>query len=151
VLAEELGLSAPADAERVHKMEASGTIRGYTAILNPESIGYPLTAFVALTLAANSERSRFLAGIEQIPEILECHHVTGDNDYLLKVRCKSTVDLDRLLNEELKTSLGVGHSRTTIVLRTSKETTNLPIAPPVNSQGSISPGNRPANLINKEL
>jgi Lrp/AsnC family transcriptional regulator, leucine-responsive regulatory protein len=131
VLGEELGLSAPAAAERVHKMEEAGTIRGYTAIVEPEAVGYPLTAFVAVSLASNAQRAKFLAGIERIPEILECHHVTGDDDYLLKVRCKGTVDLDRLLNEDLKTSLGVGRSRTTIVLRTSKETSNLPIALPV--------------------
>jgi Lrp/AsnC family leucine-responsive transcriptional regulator len=127
VLAEELGLSPPAAAERVRKMEESGMIRGYTAILDPDLLGYPLTAFTAVTLNSNSERSTFLSTIEQIPEILECHHVTGDDDYLLKIRCKGTVDLDRLLNE-FKTNLGVGRSRTTIVLSTSKETTALPIA-----------------------
>lgn len=127
-LGAELGMSPPAAAERVHKMEEAGIVRGFTALVDPESAGYPLAAFVAVTLSANAVRAQFLAGIENVPEVLECHHVTGDDDYLLKVRVKGTVDLDRLLNDELKAKLGVGRSRTTIVLKTSKETTTLPIA-----------------------
>src|SRR6185295_65180 len=126
-LGSELDLSPPAAADRVHKMEEAGIILGFTALVDPEAAGYPLAAFVAVTLASNAVREQFLTGIEHIPEVLECHHVTGDDDYLLKVRVKGTVDLDRLLNEELKNKLGVGRSRTTIVLRTSKETTRLPI------------------------
>src|SRR5258707_11650297 len=80
VLGEELGLSPPAAAERVRKMEESGMIRGYTAIVEPELVGYPLTAFIAVTLISNSERSTFLTSMDQIPDILECHHVTGDDD-----------------------------------------------------------------------
>src|SRR5260370_2536359 len=130
VLGEALGLSAPAAAERIHKMEEAGVIKGYTAIIDPESVGCPLTAFVAVSLASNADRSKFLAGIQRIPEVLECHHVTGDDDYLFKVRCKETVDLDRLLNEVLKSKLGEARTRTTIALKTSKETSALPIASP---------------------
>jgi len=129
VLGEELGLSAPAAAERVRKMEEAGIIRGYAAIVDPLQVGCPLTAFIAITLGATTTREQFLARIEMIPEVLECHHVTGDDDYLLKIRCAGTLDLDRLLNDEFKARLGVSRSRTTIVLKSSKETTKVPIAP----------------------
>jgi len=130
VLGQELGLSAPAAAERVRKMEEAGIIKGYAAIVDPNLIGCPLTAFIAITLGPTTSRDQFLTRIETIPEVLECHHVTGDDDYLLKIRCAGTLDLDRLLNDEFKLRLGVARSRTTIVLRSSKETTRLPIAPP---------------------
>jgi Lrp/AsnC family leucine-responsive transcriptional regulator len=134
VLGEELGLSPPAAAERVRKMEEAGVIRGYTVLLDAEAVGYPLTAFVAVTLGAGSSRALFLDGVQRVPEILECHHVTGDDDYLLKVRCRGTVDLDRLLNEVLKSRLEVVRSRTTIALRTTKETVNPPVAQPAASK-----------------
>ena len=61
-------------------------------------------------------------------QICECHHVAGDDDYLLKVRCRGTEDLDHLLTVELKEKIGVARTRTTIVLGTAKESVRVPIA-----------------------
>jgi Lrp/AsnC family leucine-responsive transcriptional regulator len=58
-------------------MEEAGIILGFTALVDPEAAGYPLAAFVAVTLASNAVREQFLTGIEHVPEVLECHHVTG--------------------------------------------------------------------------
>ena len=124
-----LGLSAPATAERVRKLEKEGVIRGYAALPDPERLGYPLLAFVSVTLASQRSRSAFLKAIAKMEEVLEAHHVAGDDDYLLKVRCHNTHDLDRVLAQELKARHGVAHTRTTIVLATAKETARLPIAP----------------------
>jgi Lrp/AsnC family transcriptional regulator, leucine-responsive regulatory protein len=59
--------------------------------------------------------------------VAECHHITGDDDYLLKVRCRGTQDLDHLLAKKLKEKLGVARTRTTIVLSTAKESVRVPI------------------------
>ncbi len=122
-----LGLSAPAAADRARKLEEHGVIKGYTAILDAEALGYSLTAFVFVTLGDQRKRSSFHAGVKKLDQIVECHHVAGDDDFLLKVRCKGTRDLDRLLVEELKGKMGIARSRTTVVLDTAKETTAVPI------------------------
>jgi len=126
-LGQHLGLSAPAAADRVHRLEQRGVIRGYAALVDPESAGYPLTAFVAVTLERPDRRAAFLKRIASLPEVAECHHVAGDDDYLLKVRCRGTRDLDRLLVESLKSVPGV-RTRTTVVLATAKESAVVPIA-----------------------
>jgi Lrp/AsnC family leucine-responsive transcriptional regulator len=123
-----LGLSAPSAADRVRKLEEQGVIRGYAALLDPPSVGYPLTAYISVSLASHRHRASFLRGIEKLEQICECHHVAGDDDYLLKVRCRDAEDLDRLLVVQLKEKLGVARTRTTIVLSTAKESVRVPIA-----------------------
>ena len=122
-----LGLSAPSAADRVRKLEERGIIRGYAALVDPASAGYPLTAFVSVSLASHRNRAAFLRAIEKLEQVAECHHTTGDDDYLLKVRCRGTLDLDQLLAKELKEKLGVARTRTTIVLSTAKESVRVPI------------------------
>jgi Lrp/AsnC family leucine-responsive transcriptional regulator len=126
-LGQRLGLSAPAVADRVRKLEERGVIRSYAAITNPEALGFPLTAFVAVCLRDQRKRSVFLKGIGKLEEVVECHHVTGDDDYLLKIRCRGSHDLNRILVDELKGKLGVARSRTTIVLDSAKEIVSVPI------------------------
>lgn len=127
-LAEHLGLSAPAAAERVRRLEQRGLIRGYAALVDPEGAGYPLAAFVAVELDRPDRRSSFLKRVTAMPEVAECHRVAGDDDYLLKVRARSTKDLDRFLVESLKAIPGVLRTRTTIVLSTVKESVEVPLA-----------------------
>jgi Lrp/AsnC family leucine-responsive transcriptional regulator len=122
-----LELSAPAAADRVRRLEQKGLIRGYSAVVDAGALGYPLLAFVLVTLASQRKRALFLKAIQKMDEVVECHHVAGDGDYLLKVRCRNTADLDRLLVRELKDRLGAAQTRTTIVLSTSKETVAVPL------------------------
>jgi Lrp/AsnC family leucine-responsive transcriptional regulator len=122
-----LGLTGPAVAERVRKLEARGVIRGFTAGLDPLSVGYSLLAFVAVTVERPEHRAGFLAKVQTLPEVQECHHVAGDDDYLLKVRCRDTADLERVISEELKGVPGVVRTRTTISLKTVKETLVVPV------------------------
>lgn len=121
-----LGLSAPSAADRVRKLEETGVIRGYAALVDPASTGHPLTAFIFVSLASHRNRAAFLRAIEKREHVAECHHITGDDDYLLKVRCRDTQDLDHLL-AELKDKIGVARTRTTIVLSTAKESVRVPI------------------------
>ncbi|MBS1829298.1 MAG: Lrp/AsnC family transcriptional regulator [Acidobacteria bacterium] len=120
-LAEHLKLSPPAAADRVRKLEERGVIRGYAALLDAEAIGKPLTAFIAVALTDHGKRKRFLDVIGELNAVEECHHVAGEHDFFLKVRCGSTRELDRILTEELKGRAGAGRTQTTIVLTTQKE------------------------------
>ena len=122
-----LGLSAPSAADRVRKLERRGVIRGYAALVDPASAGHPLTAYVSVSLASHRDRAAFLRAISKMENVAECHHVAGDDDYLLKVRCRGTEDLDHLLAKELKDKLRVARTRTTIVLSTAKESVRVPI------------------------
>ena len=123
-----LDLSAPSAADRVRKLEEAKVITGYAALLDPNAVGYPLTAFIFVTLANSRNRAVFLRAIAKMEQVSECHHVAGDDDYLLKVRCRTTADLDNLLAKQLKDKLGIARTRTTIVLATAKESVQIPLA-----------------------
>ena len=86
-LAVATGLSASACSRRLRRLEDRRVIRGYTAIIDPKAEGRGLTAFVAVRLARHQREhiQRFQAGAREVPEIIECHHVTGTFDYLLRV------------------------------------------------------------------
>ncbi len=126
-LGELLGMSAPSAAERVRKLEAGGAILGYAARPDPTTLGFGLAAFIGVTLERPEHRQTFLKLVAKQGEVQECHHVAGDYDYLLKVRCRSMSDLDRFISETLKGIRGVAQTRTTIVLSTNKETLALPL------------------------
>jgi Lrp/AsnC family leucine-responsive transcriptional regulator len=122
-----LKLSAPATAERVRRLEERGVITGYTALINPEAIDYSLTAFIAVTLEQPEHLAIFLQRVGEMQEVQECHHIAGDYDYLLKVRCRNTKDLERVISANLKQLPGTVRTRTTVVLSTFKESTAFPL------------------------
>ncbi|MGF1567882.1 MAG: Lrp/AsnC family transcriptional regulator [Nodosilinea sp.] len=126
-LASQLQLSAPATADRVKRLEERGVIAGYSARLNAAALGLDLTAFMAVTLDQPQHREGFLAEVACTAAILECHHVTGDDDYLLKVRCRNTKALEELITHRIKAIPGVLKTRTLIVLSTVKETQAPPL------------------------
>ncbi len=111
----------------MRRLEADGVIRGYAALVDPHAVGESLTAFVAVTLERPGNRTAFLRRVARLAEVQECHHVAGDYDYLLKVRCTGTSDLDRVLTDQLKSVQGVVSTRTTVVLRTLKESVVVPL------------------------
>lgn len=124
-IARQVGLVPSAVLERVKKLEERGVIRGYTTQIDSAEMGYGLTAFVAVrTHECCGETDKYLS---QIPEVLEVHDVAGEDSYLLKVRVKNTEDLSRLLRERLKNVPNVAGTKTTVVLKTIKETTALPL------------------------
>ncbi len=115
-LATRIGLSGPSTAERVRRLEADGVIAGYAATLDPVAVGAELAAFLTVTLATPDAREPFLRAMAAEPSVLEVHHVAGDGDYLVKVRCASTRDLERIVTEVVKGVVGVAATRTTVVL-----------------------------------
>lgn len=130
-LADQFGVSAPAIADRVRRLEKSGVLVGYAAKLNPELLGFDLTAFVTVTLEHPRHRQGFVDYVEANDRVQACHHIVGEGDYLLKVCCRSTAELERLLSEELKALPGVQQTRTTISLRSIKDTSAVPIEVPI--------------------
>ncbi len=126
-LGELLGLTPQATADRVRRLEQTGVIQGYAAVVDPDAVGIHTLAFVAVSLERPRNREQFLSRVASLTEVQECHHVSGDFDYLLKIRCRNTFDLERLIGEEIKGQGGVGASRTIVALRTVKETTILPL------------------------
>ena len=128
-LAEQIGLSGPSTADRVRRLEERGAIRGYAASIDPDSLGLGLTAFVAVTLAGPADRGGFLDGIAVLPEVVECHHVAGDDDYVLKVHVAGTRGLEAFVSDGIKALPGIARTRTTVVLSTPLERPLSPALP----------------------
>jgi len=96
-LGADVGMSGPSAHERVKKLESRGVIQGYAAIVDPRAIGYDILAFSWIIQAPGTTSNDLTDMFATIPEIEECHHITGEADYLLKVRARDTRDLERVL------------------------------------------------------
>jgi Lrp/AsnC family leucine-responsive transcriptional regulator len=96
-LGAEVGMSGPSAHERVKKLEARGVITGYAAIVDPRAIGYDILAFSWIIQAPGTTSIDLTDMFAAIPEVEECHHITGEADYLIKVRARDTRDLERVL------------------------------------------------------
>jgi len=96
-LGADVGMSGPSAHERVKKLESRGVIQGYAAIVDPRAIGYDILAFSWIIQAPGTTSHDLTDMFATIPEIEECHHITGEADYLLKVRARDTRDLERVL------------------------------------------------------
>jgi Lrp/AsnC family leucine-responsive transcriptional regulator len=127
-LAKHVDLSPPSVLQRVRALEKAGIIRGYFAHLEPERVGLKLTAWVQISLALHQEQAieRFRRAIQDLPEVLECHHVSGDADFLLKVSVRDMRQYEAFIREKLARIKGVGKIQTSFVYGTSKNTSELP-------------------------
>jgi len=128
-LAAAVGLSPSAVHERLRRLQGDGTLAGIHGRVDPRRAGYDLCAFVEVLLAGPGDDDAFVAGLLGEAQVQECHHVTGDWSYLLKVRARDAADLERLIATRVKTLPGVARTRTTIALSSAKETARLPCAP----------------------
>jgi Lrp/AsnC family leucine-responsive transcriptional regulator len=124
-LSREVGLSQPAVAERIKKLEERGVILGYTARVDAALLGMDVTAFIGVGIEHPKFFDEFLRRVKGLEEVLECHRVAGEDSYLLKVKTRNTRTLDRLLVEGLRTIPGVTRTCTTIVLASIKEETHV--------------------------
>ncbi|MCA9601110.1 MAG: Lrp/AsnC family transcriptional regulator [Polyangiales bacterium] len=125
-LGELVCLSAPAVMERVRKLEQTGVIRGYTALVDARSVGLDVTAFVGVSVASPAHIESFEHAISPLPEVLECHHVTGAHTLLLKVKARNTAGLEKLI-KTLRAIDGTTRTETMVVLSTAKEDVALPL------------------------
>jgi Lrp/AsnC family leucine-responsive transcriptional regulator len=131
-LAREVGLSQPAVAERIRKLEERGVIRGYAAKVDATQLGKDITAFVGVGIEHPRHFEAFTKAVQGLDDVLECHRVAGEDSFLLKVKTQNTRTLDDLLVGQLRTLPGVTRTQTTIVLRSIKEETlvHVPLPAP---------------------
>lgn len=115
-LGRKVGLSQPATAERVKRLEEAGVITGYHAAVDLKKLGLPILAFVRLTTPPE-RYPKFYAQLESWPEIIECHHVSGSESFMMKVCAASTAHLEELIGRISQ----FGTTATTIVLSTKIE------------------------------
>ena len=120
-----VGLSVPAVTERVRKLEATGVILRYTAVLDGQKIGNKLTAFINVAINDPKTYSTFAESILQLEAVMECHHVVGEFDYLIKVKTRDTASLEDLISRHIRPIQGVGRTRTTVVLSSLREGTMI--------------------------
>ena len=122
-LAEEVGLSPSPCWTRVKRLEAAGVIKGYAALLDQAALGLPDTVFIEVMMERHDEEQlrRFETALKEIPEILECHLVTGEYDYVVKAAVGGTMGYERLLRDRLYRLPGVRHTRTSFALRCLKQ------------------------------
>lgn len=130
-LANRINLSPPATHARVKRLEQEGFIRGYVALVDQEKVGLDITCFisVSLRLHGHPELEVFDSIIDSIPEVLECHQVTGEFDYLLRVVVRGRRDLQKLIIDRLTPIPGISRIHTSMVLSAVKSTTVLPLEP----------------------
>ena len=120
-----MNLSAPAVAARLQRLERAGVITGYRAVVDPKALGYPIAAFVRIR-----PTTRRLQQIPQlareIPEIAECHRVTGEDCYVLKLHLRSMDDLEDILDRLIV----LGQTTTSIIHSSPLDGRPLPLEPP---------------------
>ncbi len=142
-IARQVGLAPSAVFERIRKLEERGVIEGYAARVNPRAVELSLLAYIFVRAdekpGAELGTARRVAAI---PEVLEVHDVAGEDCFLVKVRAADTDSLGRLLRERLGAIETITSTRTTIVLETVKESTELPIGAP----GSPDPFEEPVRV-----
>ncbi|MBT3322186.1 MAG: Lrp/AsnC family transcriptional regulator [Anaerolineae bacterium] len=128
-LARRVSLSPPATLTRVKRLEKDGFIKNYAAIINRQKAGYDLLCYISVSLQLHDtdQVTEFIKIIQEMPEVLECHHVTGEYDYLLKVVTRNTEDLEDFLMNRLTPVSGVARIHTNLVLREAKSTSEIPL------------------------
>jgi len=121
-LARRVGLSAPAVRERILRLEESGIIRGYRLELDPAALGYPVAAFVRVR-PAPGQLPRLVELARSMADVVECHRVTGEDCFVLKVHLRSIDELDKVLDQLLV----YGQTTTSIIQSTPVPLRSLPL------------------------
>lgn len=128
-LAQEVGLSNSACLRRVNILETNEIIDHYTAILNPQKLNCPLAVYVfgSFIEEDNSKRERFIFEMKLVPNIVECHLMAGDYDFVVKIRAANLDEFHHIRTKYLNKDTGVKNVKSEIVLQTIKDSTELPL------------------------
>jgi len=126
-LAKAVGLAPSAVLERLRKLESKGIIKDYVALIDPHVVDRGMLAFVAVRTSEHGPDMPTAYELSRIPEVLEVHHVAGDDCYLLKVRARDPEHLGQILRQQIASAPSVTSTRTTIVLETVKEDPRISI------------------------
>ena len=124
-LARRVDLSPPGLQKRLRKLEDAGVIERYVTLMNREALGYDMLCFVQATLVRHVPEavSHFKQAVKAMPEVLECYHLTGEYDYLLKIVVRNRKHLEQFILETLTPVPGMDRVRTSLVLSEIKMTT----------------------------
>ena len=125
-LAESVALSIPSVSERLNKLEQKGIIEGYYTKLSKKAFGFDIMAYIQLNMESSKHYKDLVSRVMKMPEILECHSILGEGSHLLKAVVKNTGALEKLL-AEIQAWPGVVSTKTTFILSTIKETTEINI------------------------
>ena len=128
-LAKKVNMAPSAVLERIKKLELNGIIEGYPTRIKPDALELKLLAFIFIRTSEGPGNASVAKLLTKIPEVLELHHIAGEDCYLAKVRAKDPLSLVHLMREKFK-SPNILSTKTTIVLETLKETNQLPIPKP---------------------
>ena len=129
-IAEELGMSNSPIFERIKKLEKEGYIEKYVAVLNNKKIGLKLTVFIGITLQGHTRSylEKFVKEINNFPEVVECHRVSGNFDYLLKLVVEDIEAYETFIISKLTLLPYLGNVQSLIALSTSKETNEIDLS-----------------------
>ena len=128
-LANNAGISAPPCLRRVRALEDNGYIKGYYAQVNPQMLGYGISVYahVGLNSQADSDLNKFIESVNEWDEVRECHMMSGDMDFLLKIVAEDWDDYQRFLTQKLTKAPNVPHVKSAINIRTTKFAPGVPI------------------------
>ena len=123
-IGQHVGLSAPSVMERVRKLESAGIIKGYQALVDARKVGLDISAFIGVSIVSPTHLREFEEWVDSVPQVMECHHVTGGHTLLLKVKTQNTKDLEGLISR-IRSMDGVASTETMVVLSTRTERVNV--------------------------
>jgi Lrp/AsnC family transcriptional regulator, leucine-responsive regulatory protein len=128
-LAQEIGLSPAPTLERVKKLENQGVIKSYHALVDMDRVGLGVSTFVTVSLKGHNKENinKFINEIKSIPEVIECHHVTGQSDFILKMVSSDIPSYQNLMLEKLSNIEVVDNMQTTVILSTFKNSKSIPL------------------------
>ena len=123
-ISQQVNLSVSAVIERMKKLEASGLIKGYTAVIDERLAGYDVQALISIRLEHPKYNQEFARQMRNHERVMECFYITGDFDYIARISAGSTQELTKVLND-LKQIPGVSLTRTYVVLEGIKQNTSV--------------------------
>jgi Lrp/AsnC family leucine-responsive transcriptional regulator len=128
-LASRVGISPPPMLERVKKLEKKGIIKKYVALVDPDAIGKGTMALVSVSLDRHLIKSidQFTRAMQKLPEVMECYHITGEEDYILKVAIKDIREYEDFILKKLTKIPAIDKIKTSFVLSTVKYETKFPV------------------------
>lgn len=126
-LAKKVGMAPSAMLERVKKLEQKGIIEAYATRIKPEALELKLLAFIFIKTGEGPGNISVAKQLAKLPEVLELHHIAGEDCYLVKVRAKDPQSLIQLMREKFSKIPGIISTKSTIVLETHKENNYLPV------------------------
>jgi DNA-binding Lrp family transcriptional regulator len=129
LLAKEIGLSPAPTLERVNKLENNRVIKSYHAVIDPAAVGLGVSTFVMATLKGHNKENidKFVKAIATIDEVIECHHITGAGDFILRIVCSDIAAYQQLMLEKVSNIEVVDSLQTMVILSTFKDSKVLPI------------------------